>query len=55
MISPLSLITEGDNIMVKFGLRLDQNKSNEYPSDAYVDYDKLKEIIHVLAKKKLAG
>lgn len=54
-VPPLSLITEGDNIMVKFGLRLDQNKSNEYPSDAYVDYDKLKEIIHVLAKKKLAG
>lgn len=41
--------------MVKFGLRLDQNKSTDYPPDAYVDYDKLKEIIHVLAKKKLAG
>ena len=41
--------------MVKFGLRLDQNKSIDYPPEAYVDYDKLKEIIHVLAKKKLAG
>ena len=25
------------------------------PPEAYVDYDKLKEIIHVLAKKKLVG
>eukprot|EP01082_Thalassiosira_pseudonana_P005159 g4708.t1.1.5e174189 g4708 g4708.t1 contig16:117889-120802(-) len=41
--------------MVKFGLRLDQNKASDYPPDAYVDYAKLKEIIHVLSKKKLAG
>lgn len=41
--------------MVKFGIRLDQNKSSDYPPEAYVDYAKLKDIIHVLAKKKLAG
>ena len=40
--------------MVKFGLRLKENHAPEYPPEAYVDYDKLKEIIHVLAKKKLA-
>ena len=40
--------------MVKFGLRLEKNKSADFPPEAYVDYDKLKEIIHVLAKKKLA-
>eukprot|EP00956_Cyclotella_meneghiniana_P043464 scaffold271512_cov106-Cyclotella_meneghiniana.AAC.1 len=41
--------------MVKFGLRLDSNKATDYPPDVYVDYNRLKEIIHVLAEKKLAG
>jgi hypothetical protein len=41
-------------IMVKFGLRLSQNRAPEYPPEAYMDYDKLKEIIHDLKKKKLA-
>mmetsp|Transcript_3126 Transcript_3126/g.5136 ORF Transcript_3126/g.5136 Transcript_3126/m.5136 type:complete len:748 (-) Transcript_3126:127-2370(-) len=40
--------------MVKFGLRLSQNRAPEYPPEAYMDYDKLKEIIHELKKKKLA-
>jgi ABC-type Fe3+/spermidine/putrescine transport system ATPase subunit len=40
--------------MVKFGLRLSQNRAAEYPPEAYMDYDKLKEIIHDLKKKKLA-
>jgi hypothetical protein len=47
--------TQQTKTMVKFGLRLDQNKASDYPPDAYVDYAKLKEIIHVLSKKKLAG
>ena len=41
--------------MVKFGRRLDQNKSPDYPAEAYVDYQNLKDTIHVLAKKKMAG
>eukprot|EP00578_Thalassiosira_sp_NH16_P025866 CAMPEP_0181087768 /NCGR_PEP_ID=MMETSP1071-20121207/6443_1 /TAXON_ID=35127 /ORGANISM="Thalassiosira sp., Strain NH16" /LENGTH=741 /DNA_ID=CAMNT_0023169667 /DNA_START=113 /DNA_END=2338 /DNA_ORIENTATION=- len=40
--------------MVKFGLRLAENRAPEYPPDAYMDYDKLKEIIKELAGKKLA-
>ena len=40
--------------MVKFGLRLAENRASEYPPDAYMDYDKLKEIIKELAGKKLA-
>jgi hypothetical protein len=40
--------------MVKFGLRLSQNRAPEYPPEVYMDYDKLKEIIHDLKKKKLA-
>ncbi|KAL7427352.1 hypothetical protein ACHAXM_000830 [Skeletonema potamos] len=40
--------------MVKFGLRLSENRAPEYPPEAYMDYDKLKEIIHDLKKKKLA-
>ena len=40
--------------MVKFGLRLAENRSSDYPSDAYLDYDKLKKIINELAGKKLA-
>ncbi|KAL7501630.1 hypothetical protein ACHAWT_010646 [Skeletonema menzelii] len=40
--------------MVKFGLRLSQNRAPEYPPEAYMDYDKLKEIIHDLKKKQLA-
>lgn len=40
--------------MVKFGLRLAENRASEYPSDAYMDYDKLKEIISQVAGKKLA-
>ena len=34
--------------MVKFGLRLAENRSSDYPSDAYLDYDKLKKIINEL-------
>jgi len=40
--------------MVKFGLRLAENRSSDYPPDAYLDYDKLKTIINELAGKKLA-
>lgn len=40
--------------MVKFGLRLMENRAPEYPPEAYMDYDKLKEIIKELAGKKLA-
>ena len=40
--------------MVKFGLQLRQNRAPEYPPEAYMDYDKLKEIIKELAGKKLA-
>ena len=40
--------------MVKFGLRLAENRSSDYPPDAYLDYDKLKKIINELAGKKLA-
>ncbi|KAL7472453.1 hypothetical protein ACHAXS_012788 [Conticribra weissflogii] len=41
--------------MVKFGERLSQNRAPEYPPEAYMDYDRLKEIIHDLGKKKLAS
>jgi len=41
--------------MVKFGERLSQNRAPEYPPEAYMDYDKLKEIIRDLGKKKLAS
>ena len=40
--------------MVKFGLRLSENRAPEYPPDAYMDYSGLKEIIKVLAGKQLA-
>ena len=40
--------------MVKFGLRLSENRSSSYPPEAYMNYDKLKEIINELAGKKLA-
>lgn len=40
--------------MVKFGLRLAENRAPEYPPEAYVDYDKLKGIIHALSRNKLA-
>lgn len=40
--------------MVKFGLRLAENRATEYPPAAYVDYDGLKLIIKELAGKKLA-
>mmetsp|Transcript_5442 Transcript_5442/g.12397 ORF Transcript_5442/g.12397 Transcript_5442/m.12397 type:complete len:755 (-) Transcript_5442:123-2387(-) len=40
--------------MVKFGLRLAENRASEYPPDSYMDYDKLKEIIKEVAGKKLA-
>lgn len=40
--------------MVKFGLRLRDNRAPSYPQEAYMDYDRLKEIIKELAGKKLA-
>jgi hypothetical protein len=40
--------------MVKFGLKLMENRASDYPPDVYVDYDKLKSIIKELALKKLA-
>ncbi|KAL3810985.1 hypothetical protein ACHAXA_008571 [Cyclostephanos tholiformis] len=40
--------------MVKFGLKLMENRAADYPPDVYVDYDKLKSIIKELALKKLA-
>ena len=40
--------------MVKFGRRMTANRSPQYPPDAYMDYDKLKDIIKELGKKKLA-
>ena len=40
--------------MVKFGLRLAENRAAEYPPSAYMDYDGLKRIILELAGKKLA-
>jgi hypothetical protein len=40
--------------MVKFGLKLMENRSGDYPPDVYMDYDKLKNIIKELASKKLA-
>mmetsp|Transcript_16378 Transcript_16378/g.34545 ORF Transcript_16378/g.34545 Transcript_16378/m.34545 type:complete len:161 (+) Transcript_16378:56-538(+) len=40
--------------MVEFGRRLAENRAPEYPPDAYMDYDRLKEIIEVMKGKKLA-
>jgi len=40
--------------MVEFGRRLAENRSPEYSPDAYMDYDRLKEIIKVVKGKKLA-
>lgn len=40
--------------MVKFGLRMRENRAPSYPPEAYMDYDRLKDIIKELARKKLA-
>ena len=40
--------------MVKFGLKLSENRAAEYPPDAYLEYDALKEIIKDLSRTKLA-
>jgi SPX domain protein involved in polyphosphate accumulation len=40
--------------MVKFGLKLMENRAEDYPPDVYMDYDKLKAIIKELVSKKLA-
>jgi hypothetical protein len=41
--------------MVKFGLKLMENRAADYPPDVYMDYEKLKNFIKELASKKLAG
>jgi len=40
--------------MVKFGLKLMENRASDYPPDVYMDYEKLKNFIKELASKKLA-
>lgn len=40
--------------MVKFGLKLNENRASDYPPDAYLEYDALKDIIKDLGRTKLA-
>ena len=40
--------------MVRFGLKLVENRAADYPPDVYMNYDKLKNIIKELASNKLA-
>ena len=35
--------------MVKFGLKLMENRASDYPPDVYMDYEKLKNFIKELA------
>ena len=49
-----TVIEHSQLTMVKFGLKLMENRAADYPPDVYMDYEKLKNFIKELASKKLA-